>query len=123
MNGITIKLISSVGIDGQLMRRGTLLEVTEAEAKNLLYRGKAVLATESDLTGAGQSLRTDGPTLEEYIAAGYTAEGYPPAGYAAVASKPAAQDQAPTEIAKPEPVEQTRPAAHQNGKGKGKSGS
>lgn len=28
-------------------------------------------------------LRTDGPTLEEYVAAGYPAENYPPAGYAA----------------------------------------
>ena len=28
-------------------------------------------------------LRTDGPTLEEYVAAGYDAKGYPPQGYAA----------------------------------------
>lgn len=26
-------------------------------------------------------LRTDGPTLEEYVAAGYDASGYPPHGY------------------------------------------
>jgi len=32
-------------------------------------------------------LRTDGPTLAEYIAAGYKAENYPPIGFAA---KPAA---------------------------------
>lgn len=28
------------------------------------------------------ALRTDGPTLEEYVAAGYKAENYPPEGYA-----------------------------------------
>lgn len=28
-------------------------------------------------------LRTDGPTLEEYVKSGYLAENYPPAGYAA----------------------------------------
>jgi hypothetical protein len=28
-------------------------------------------------------LRTDGPTLAEYVAAGYLEENYPPAGYAA----------------------------------------
>lgn len=39
-----------------------------------------------DVEFAGQSrepLREDGPTLEEYIAAGYKAETYPPRGYAA----------------------------------------
>lgn len=29
------------------------------------------------------SLRDDGPTLDEYVAAGYLAENYPPTGYAA----------------------------------------
>lgn len=33
------------------------------------------------------ALRTDGPTLEEYIAAGYKAENYPPAGFAVNTSK------------------------------------
>lgn len=35
-----------------------------------------------------QPLREDGPTLEEYVAAGYDAEGYPPAGYAERLPKP-----------------------------------
>jgi hypothetical protein len=34
-------------------------------------------------------LRTDGPTLEQFVAAGYKAENYPPPGYAAVQSVPA----------------------------------
>lgn len=29
-----------------------------------------------------QTLRTDGPTLAEFVAAGYLAENYPPEGYA-----------------------------------------
>ncbi len=29
-----------------------------------------------------ETLRTDGPTLAEYVAAGYKAENYPPRGYA-----------------------------------------
>ena len=32
---------------------------------------------------AAEPLRTDGPTLEEFVAAGYRAELYPPPGYAA----------------------------------------
>lgn len=32
-------------------------------------------------------LRTDGPTLEDYVAAGYRAEDYPPPGYAEVPSE------------------------------------
>ena len=37
----------------------------------------------------GDPLRTDGPTLEEWIASGYSKEAYPPAGYAPVPSAPA----------------------------------
>ena len=36
---------------------------------------------------ASSELRTDGPTLEEYVAAGYDAKTYPPKGYAAKPSK------------------------------------
>ena len=34
------------------------------------------------------TLRTDGPTLKEYVAAGYGADTYPPAGYAAREEQP-----------------------------------
>ena len=37
-----------------------------------------------------EPLRTDGPTLEEYVAAGYKAENYPPKGYAAREAPPPA---------------------------------
>lgn len=36
-------------------------------------------------------LRTDGPTLAEWVAAGYLAEHYPPEGYAAKADAPAVE--------------------------------
>lgn len=45
-----------------------------AEVEGSLVRG---LAAEVD-----QALREDGPTLEEYVAAGYKAENYPPRGFA-----------------------------------------
>ena len=38
---------------------------------------------------APAALRTDGPTLAEYVAAGYSAANYPPSGYAAKAAAPA----------------------------------
>lgn len=48
---------------------------TEAEIESL--RQDAVALME-----ATKPLRTDGPTLEEYVKAGYAAENYPPQGYA-----------------------------------------
>jgi hypothetical protein len=41
------------------------------------------------LVHAPAPLRAGGPTLAEYVAAGYTAETYPPAGYAAVSEETA----------------------------------
>lgn len=48
MKSYVLKLTSAVAIDGAIMRAGGLVEVSEAEAKNLLHRGKAVLATIED---------------------------------------------------------------------------
>lgn len=48
MKSYVLKLTSAVAIDGQISRAGSLIEVSEAEAKNLLHRGKAVLATIED---------------------------------------------------------------------------
>lgn len=45
---IYLKLTSAIGIDGNVCRAGSIVEVSELEAKNLLSRGKAVLATEAD---------------------------------------------------------------------------
>lgn len=43
-----LKLTSAIVIDGQISRGGEIIEVSEIEAKNLLHRGKAVLATAAD---------------------------------------------------------------------------
>lgn len=48
MKSYFLKLTSAVAIDGDIVRAGALIEVSEAEAKNLLHRGKAVLATAED---------------------------------------------------------------------------
>lgn len=42
-NSIVLKLTSAIAVDGEVMKKGSLVEVTEAEAKNLLHRGKAEL--------------------------------------------------------------------------------
>lgn len=44
-----LKLTSAVAIDGQICRKDSLVEVSEAEAKNLLARGKAEVATADEL--------------------------------------------------------------------------
>lgn len=45
---ITLKLTAAIIIGGVLCRPGALVEVTESEAKDLLRRGKATLATSAD---------------------------------------------------------------------------
>jgi hypothetical protein len=42
---------------------------------------------QANARAAAANLRQDGPTLEEYVAAGYDPKTYPPAGFAAVESK------------------------------------
>lgn len=48
MKSYVLKLTGAVAIDGQISRAGSLVEVSEPEAKNLLARGKGVLATAED---------------------------------------------------------------------------
>lgn len=48
MKSYVLKLTCAIAIDGQINKAGSLVEVSEAEAKNFLHRGKAVLATEED---------------------------------------------------------------------------
>lgn len=49
MKTIVLKLTSAIAIDGDICRRGELVEVDEALAINLLNRGKAELATQDDM--------------------------------------------------------------------------
>lgn len=41
-----LKLTSAIAVDGEVMKAGSLIEVSEIEAKNLLSRGKAELHSE-----------------------------------------------------------------------------
>lgn len=45
---VVLKVVSAIAVAGQVIRPGGLVEVTESEAKNLLHRGKCVVATEDD---------------------------------------------------------------------------
>ena len=40
---VTLKLTGAVAIDGVIARAGTLVEMVESEAKDLLRRGKAII--------------------------------------------------------------------------------
>lgn len=48
MKTVTLKLASAIAIDGEVITRGSLVEVDENLAINLLNRGKAELATAED---------------------------------------------------------------------------
>lgn len=48
MKSHVLKLTSAIAVDGEIIRAGSLVELSEPEAKNLLGRGKAVLATAAD---------------------------------------------------------------------------
>jgi hypothetical protein len=48
MKSYVLKLTSAIVVDGEIVRAGSLVELPEPEAKNLLSRGKAVLATSAD---------------------------------------------------------------------------
>jgi hypothetical protein len=45
---VILKVTSAIVVGGEVMRAGDLVEVTRSEAKDLLHRGKAELATEAD---------------------------------------------------------------------------
>jgi hypothetical protein len=67
MIGIFLVLTSAIAIDGELVRAGSLVEVSELEAKNLLHRGKARLATEADGAPALEvdEIEGDSPTDDD----------------------------------------------------------
>lgn len=83
-----------------IVRTGMVLTMTDKDAKTL-NRGKSsplvvpytgptrnhdLGNAPNNKDGEGDELRKDGPTLEEYVKAGYSAENYPPTGYAEVPS-------------------------------------
>lgn len=63
---IFLVLTSAIAIDGAILRAGSLVEVSEREAKNFLHRGKARLATVED--GAPEaSAESDGADDERDV--------------------------------------------------------
>lgn len=58
MNKVHIKLTSAIGIGGLIYRAGSIVEVSDDAAKNLLHRGKGVLATAED-EGSGEEEQLD----------------------------------------------------------------
>lgn len=64
MKTIWLKVTSAIVVGGEIAMPGELIEVTQAEAKNLLHRGKAELATAEDLPEAeDQELAQDDEPL------------------------------------------------------------
>lgn len=59
---------------------------SKIENKRIIVENEMELAQHTD--GAiDNTLKTDGPTVEEYVKAGYKASEYPPKGYASKSSK------------------------------------
>lgn len=46
---VVVKLTSAIAVEGQIVRAGELVELSHAEAVNLLHRGKCTIADESDV--------------------------------------------------------------------------
>lgn len=59
---------------------GDIIDLPKAEAQRLLDLKAAEIATEAEAKAA--ELKQDGPTIEEFVKAGFAPENYPPAGYA-----------------------------------------
>lgn len=73
---VSLKISSAVIIGGKMIKSGEVVEVTNAEARDLLHRGKANLATskpavaihytdEVHVPEAPAVVETDEPTAEE----------------------------------------------------------
>lgn len=64
MKSYVLKLTSAIVVDGGIVKAGALVELSEAEAKNLLSRGKATLATAADgYDGNDDDVETSGVDL------------------------------------------------------------
>lgn len=62
---IFLVLTSAIAISGGICRKGSLVEVSELEAKNLLGRGKARLATVDDGAPVADESADDGVDLSK----------------------------------------------------------
>lgn len=106
-----IKAILTKPLDGE--PEGAIRELSQADFERLEAKGAVRPAADGD------GLRADGPTIADYVAAGYKASSYPPHGYVsrstpeeiavAVAAEKAADKAGPvvaieTEVEKAAPV-------------------
>lgn len=80
---VVLKLTAAIVVDGSIVRAGSLVEVMQDEAKDLLRRGKAVLAAEP-----AEQHDEGGETEDHQAAAAAAAEAA--ANAAQGAAKPAA---------------------------------
>lgn len=58
---VTLKLTSAVALGGSIRKAGALVEVSEPDARNLLDRGKAVLATDKTKALAPKAVKPEDP--------------------------------------------------------------
>lgn len=72
---------------GQAWVADGMAAVDDSPGPALVWTPHAVAAKDPVPEADPAALRTDGPTLEVYVQAGYTAAGYPPPGYAPVPSE------------------------------------
>lgn len=64
---VFLVITSAIVIDGAIAKAGSLVEVSDTEARNLLHRGKARVATDEDAAKAGIDLPADaaeGPQVD-----------------------------------------------------------
>jgi hypothetical protein len=61
---VFLKLTSAIAVDGFILRAGHIVEMVEHEAKDLLRRGKAVLASLSDHPKAPAAEQPAAPVVE-----------------------------------------------------------
>ena len=69
-----IKAILTKPLDGE--PEGAIRELSQADFERLEAKGAVRPAADGD------GLRQDGPTIADYVAAGYKSSSYPPHGYA-----------------------------------------
>ncbi len=76
---IPVLIADGGGLYGRQLIAGTSDEIPAALFADLKAAG---YVAEAGKKKGGTALKTDGPTVAEYVAAGYLASNYPPAGYA-----------------------------------------
>lgn len=71
-NTIFLKLTSAIVVGGEVVKPPALIEVTESEAKALLHRGKAEVATDHDGQPSARSMSAENalnPEIADFNAA------------------------------------------------------